>query len=118
MKKIYQSTALPVVAMFLALCGVAIPHNASSAPSQTVGEYIDDSVITASVKTAIFEEKGLSSLKISIETHDGVVLLTGTIDSAENAQFAGRITKQVDGVRRVINELRVETAPEQSAGIY
>ena len=74
---------------------------------QTPGGYVDDAAVTTAVKTKIFEEKGLASLKISVETKNGVVVLTGTANSAENAQLAVAVAKQAHGVKQVVNNLQI-----------
>ncbi len=74
---------------------------------QTAGEYIDDSAVTTAVKADILKEKGLSSLNISVKTQDGIVTLTGTTDTAENSKLAEQVTGKVNGVKKVVNELKV-----------
>ncbi len=90
----------------------------SSNQTQTPGEYIDDSLATTLVKTNILEEKGLSSLRISVTTKDGVVTLSGTIDTAENVELAGKVAKMTNGVKRVVNNLQVGNETLQSADDY
>lgn len=76
--------------------------------SQSAGEYLDDTGITAAVKGKIFATKNLSSLAISVDTHDGVVTLTGTVTSKDLADRAGRVAARVNGVKRVDNKLLVQ----------
>ena len=52
---------------------------ASTAKHEGTGEYVDDTVITAKVKAEIFEEKGLKSAEINVETFKGVVQLSGFV---------------------------------------
>lgn len=70
---------------------------------------IDDTVITTSVKTAVLAEPGLSALKIDVDTKNGVVTLTGTVDSAELKTRATQIAQNTNGVRSVIDNLAVKT---------
>lgn len=114
MKKIHISALFSV----LAIATTQEAKAATSKQSQTAGEYIDDSVVTAGVKSKIFEEKGLSSLNISVKTQDGVVTLSGTTDTAEHSQLAERVAKLVNGVKRVVNDLQVDGKKTQSAGEY
>ena len=76
--------------------------------SQSVGEYLDDAGITAAVKSELLKEKGLSSFKISADTIDGVVTLTGNVKSRELADKAGDLAERVKGVKRVDNKLLVQ----------
>ncbi len=87
-------------------------------PPQTTGEYIDDSAITAAVKADILKEKGLSSMSISVKTKDGIVTLSGKVDSVEHVALAERVAKQANSVKKVVNELQVEGKTSQSAGEY
>lgn len=66
---------------------------------------MNDSEITAKVKAAIFAEPGLKTLQISVETLEGVVTLTGSVDSPQNADRAGGLAGAVGGVNRVENRL-------------
>ena len=45
------------------------------------GEYVDDSVITTKVKTAIFNDSTLKVNEINVETFKGVVQLSGFVRS-------------------------------------
>lgn len=56
--------------------------------AETAGDYIDDSVITTKIKTAILNDPLLKSSQIEVTTVQGVVTLTGTVDSE---QIVGRV---------------------------
>lgn len=73
--------------------------------SNSVGEYIDDTLITTKVKGKILAEAGLSSFSISVETNQGIVTLRGDVDKHETASLAERVAKMVNGVKRVDNRL-------------
>ncbi len=73
----------------------------------TIGSYLDDTAVTASVKTAILTQKGLNSLDIRVETQNGVVRLDGRVDHAAQSALAERVTEDVKGVRKVENRLHV-----------
>jgi hyperosmotically inducible protein len=73
------------------------------------GVAIDDTVITTSVKTAVLAEPGLSTLKIEVDTKDGVVTLSGTVASTELKSRATQIAQNTSGVRSVIDNLAVKT---------
>lgn len=72
---------------------------------ESVGEYVDDGVITTRVKAAIFDELALKTFQINVTTFQGVVQLSGFVDSAENARRAGEIARNVKGVKDVKNDL-------------
>lgn len=69
------------------------------------GVALDDTGITAKVKAAIFAEPGLKTLQISVDTVKGVVVLTGSVDTAANSDRAKGLAAAVAGVREVDNRL-------------
>lgn len=68
---------------------------------------LDDTEITARVKAAILAEPGLRSLQISVETHGGIVTLTGSVDSPATFDKVAAMALAVKGVKDVRNELVV-----------
>lgn len=79
------------------------------AGDRTTGQYVDDKTLTAKVKAALAENKTAHSLKIDVEVNRGVVSLGGHVDSEAERKAAENATAQVDGVKRVINNLEVRT---------
>lgn len=75
---------------------------------ESAGQVVDDSVITTRVKAAIFDEMALKTLQISVKTYQGVVQLSGFVDSAGNANKAEMIARNVQGVKEVRNDLIVK----------
>jgi hyperosmotically inducible periplasmic protein len=79
--------------------------------SATTGEYIDDSVITLKVKAAILNDpmfKGSQS-QISVTTLNGVVKLSGTVDSEPSIGRAIKLAGSQSNVKSVETELTVNT---------
>ena len=76
--------------------------------SEKAGVAIDDAEITAKVKAAIFAEPGLKTLQISVDTVNGVVALTGSVDSQANSDRAEALAGAVAGVSRVENRLALK----------
>ena len=68
---------------------------------------ISDSTITSKIKSKYLLEKGIKSFKVSVETKDGIVVLSGFVDSAEVKANAERIARSVNGVKSVSNGLVV-----------
>jgi len=81
---------------------------ASTAKTEGTGEYIDDTVITTKVKTAIFEQPTLKSAEINVETFKGVVQLSGFVSSQDNANLAVATARGVKGVSSVKNDMRLK----------
>ena len=72
----------------------------------TVG--INDAEITAKVKAAIFAEPGLKTLQISVDTINGVVTLSGSVDTQQNSDTARALASAVSGVHEVENHLMIK----------
>ena len=81
---------------------------ASTAKSESTGQYVDDTAITAKVKAAIFEQPTLKSAEINVETFKGVVQLSGFVTSQENVNTAMATARTVNGVSSVKNDMRVK----------
>jgi hyperosmotically inducible protein len=74
----------------------------------TVGTKIDDSVVTAKVKTALMRTDELKSTDISVVTNKGDVQLSGFVDNEQQRTRAAEIAQQVDGVKAVSNQLSIK----------
>ena len=74
---------------------------------QTMGETIDDSYITGAVKTQLASDKVVSLTRVEVETNNGVVYLTGQVETAEQRSRIGSLASQVKGVKKVVNNLQV-----------
>ena len=74
---------------------------------QTMGETIDDSYITGAVKTQLASDKMVSLTRVEVETNNGVVYLTGQVQTAEQKSRIGSLASQVKGVKKVVNNLQV-----------
>jgi osmotically-inducible protein OsmY len=81
---------------------------ASTQKHETAGQYVDDSVITTRVKSAIYSEATLKTLQISVKTEQGVVRLSGYVDSAQSISKAGEVARGVSNVASVRNDLIVK----------
>jgi len=81
---------------------------ASTPTSEGTGQYLDSSMITAKVKTALLNEPGLKSTKIHVTTFKGEVRLSGFVDSQANMDKAVKIARGVKGVTAVNNDLKLK----------
>jgi hyperosmotically inducible protein len=75
--------------------------------SKIAGEYIDDSVITTKVKTAILNELMLNASHIEVTTENGVVTLSGTVDSKPMIGRALELANSQNNVKSVKTNLIV-----------
>jgi c(7)-type cytochrome triheme protein len=81
---------------------------AAASKKESVGEYVDDAVITTKVKAAIMEEPSLKSAEINVETHKGTVQLSGFVGSRADINKAVVVAKGVKGVKSVKNDMIVK----------
>ena len=99
----------PMVCSFLVLLMMAaIAGCAGNRTQQSTGEYVDDSAITAKVKTAVLQDPSLKVFEIGVETFKGVVQLSGFVNSAETVNRATQVASSVGGVTSVKNDLIVK----------
>lgn len=86
----------------------ALSGCAGSATRESTGGYIDDTVITAKVKSALLTDKTVRSTEIGVETFKGRVQLSGFVSSESVANRAVEVTRAVRGVRVVENDMKVK----------
>ena len=77
------------------------------APDRTVGEAFDDAGITMSVKSRLLDDPLVKGLQIDVDTRNGVVFLTGSVDTDEERQKAIQLAKGTMGVRDVQANLTI-----------
>jgi len=78
--------------------------------AQSTGEYIDDSVITTKVKAAILNDPILNMSHIEVTTVNGVVKLSGTVDSEPVIGRAMELASSQKNVKSVQTDLLVSPA--------
>lgn len=76
--------------------------------STTVKGYAGDTATTSEVKAKLLADDIVPSRKVKVETTDGVVQLSGTVDSQAQSDRAESIAKAVDGVKSVKNDLKTQ----------
>jgi hyperosmotically inducible protein len=77
---------------------------------EKVGQDFSDTGITASVMALYVKDTTLNIFKINVETTNGVVTLSGTVDTQEEYQKAVSLAQSVDGVKAVnYSQLKVKS---------
>ena len=74
---------------------------------QTVGAYVDDSAITAEVKSNMAADREVAASSISVETLNGVIQLSGFAKSQAEKDRAASIARAGKGVKGVRNDIIV-----------
>jgi BON domain len=107
------------VALILAAAGLTACYGRNTDLAERAGRKLDqatqdseqaisDAAITSRIEAAILAKRGLKMTLISVETTNGVVMLTGTVISRKNSRRVGAIASGMRGVRRVNNQLKVD----------
>ena len=97
-----------IAAALSAFLAVSVVGCASTSKSEGTGEYVDDAVLTTKVKAAIFNEPGLKSFEINVETYKGVVQLSGFVSSQADINKAVDVARSVKGVVSVKNNMKLK----------
>jgi hyperosmotically inducible protein len=79
----------------------------ADAKADDLGDATKDAALTAAVKTKFLADTKVSGLKIDVDTSKGVVTLSGTVPTADERTHAIAIAKETDGVKSVVNKLKV-----------
>jgi hyperosmotically inducible protein len=77
--------------------------------NESTGDVMDDSMLTAKVKTALITSPETKAHQINVETKQGVVQMSGFVDTAAAKAAATTVAKSVTGVKGVKNELSVKS---------
>ena len=83
-----------------------------------VGNFMDDSAITAKVKAALVDHESIKSTDISVKTDQKVVTLSGFVESQAQAEAAVTVAKGVEGVTSVSDKLHVRDSKSDSVKGY
>ncbi len=76
---------------------------------QKVSQVVSDSVITTKAKAKLLADESFKSLKISVETFRGVVILSGFVSDERLKEQAEAVVTSIDGVKSVKNGLVVKS---------
>jgi len=75
---------------------------------ETTKQIVEDTAVTAKVRTALLAEKDVKSADIAVETFQGNVILRGTVPDRSQVELAGKVAQSVDGAKAVDNRLTVK----------
>ena len=103
MKNLKLASTLIAALMLTSVVGCA-----TNAKTESVGQYVDDSVITTGVKAAILNEPTLKVSEINVETYKGVVQLSGFVAAQDSIAKAASVARTVKGVQSVKNDIRMK----------
>lgn len=68
-----------------------------------------DVAVTTRVKANLAANQGLASFSIHVTTTNGIVTLSGKVDSDAARKLAGQVAGKTEGVRVVVNEIAIKS---------
>lgn len=125
----FSKTLLTVVLGSMLVSGAAFAQSETANTAESagqkidsslnkVGNFMDDSAITAKVKAALVDDETVKSADISVKTDNKVVTLSGFVASQAEAEKAVSLAKAVEGVTSVSDKLHVKDEKTQSVSGY
>lgn len=92
--------SIPVLLLCLSAC-------ASSPKLESNGEFFNNSMITAKIKSKLVDDPATGLFRIQVNSTRGIVQLQGIVNTPDEKQRAEVIAYSVAGVKKVDNGLRV-----------
>ena len=83
--------------------------------TNTAASAVDNAALTTKVKAALLADELVKGTQINVDSNNGVVTLSGAVDSPAHMQKAEQIAKGVSGVTRVQNNLNAPTTTTTSS---
>lgn len=100
-------TGFSTLAIFFMTCALALGL-AACAPEQqrrSMGTILDDQTLETRAIDRVYSQKQFDDDDhIKVEVHNGTLLLAGETKSEENKALATRLTSEIKGIERVVNE--------------
>lgn len=106
--KIFYIVSHCLILGLVTILSVTLSGCSSSPTQSSTGQFIDDSAITAKIKTKLLDDPQVRGTAISVETFKGTVQLSGFANSKEEISHAESLAKSVDGVRAVRNNITLK----------
>lgn len=95
--------ALPVL-----MLAAAVLVGCQAMTGRTAGQTVDDATVTAAVKSKLVADRAANLTRVDVDTTNGTVYLNGVVETPEQKARAEALARQVQGVRKVVNNLQVQ----------
>jgi hyperosmotically inducible protein len=79
-----------------------------SMTGKTTGETVSDASISTAVQSKLTADRVSNFTRVDVDTERGVVSLTGVVQSADQKAHAAELARQVNGVKKVNNNLQIQ----------
>jgi osmotically-inducible protein OsmY len=83
---------------------------------ETIGDTLDDAWIHTKIVAKLIADSDTPERKINVDVVNNVVTLRGQVDTAQAKTDAEKIAKETEGVKSVVNQLKVAPAAKGKAG--
>jgi osmotically-inducible protein OsmY len=100
-KFVYSTLLTSIVFLSVPVFQVACRSHTSTSTQ------ISDASITTSVKTKLIDSSKVKAGDIDVNTEEGTVYLVGRVGTAAERTEAERLAWTCDGVRKVVNDIKV-----------
>jgi len=97
-----------VIGVMIVMAFVTLAGCAGSETSRSTGTYLDDKTISTKVEAQLAADSITQAIQVDVETYDGVVQLSGFVNSEKMRQRAVEIARGVEGVKKVINNIELK----------
>lgn len=91
-----------------AIVGTAGAAALTSVQDKTLGEAVDDATTSNEIKAKLLNESGAKFAEVDVEVSNGLVLLSGRVNAAEDRTFAEGVAWSSSRTVDVANEIRIE----------
>lgn len=108
---VIRTTLAGIMSLAIVGCNSPTQSTGPASPSTSVGTEIDDTVITAAIKSAFISTPEVKSLDLQVETRKGEVQLSGFVDSQGQIDRATAVAQNVSGVKSVQNKMAIKDSP-------
>ena len=98
-------------------CGKTQEDASKSDAAITVGTEIDDSIVTAKIKSKFLADPDIKGFDLKVETRKGDVHLSGFVDNQAQIDRVIMITHSIEGVKNVNNQMSLKSDRETSMGV-
>lgn len=100
----FRGLSVLAVAALVAVTSVGC----QSTMGKSAGDTMSDAQISTSVQSKLTADRVSNFTRVDVDTERGVVNLSGIVQSAEQKARAAEVARQVNGVKRVNNNLQVQ----------
>ena len=105
-----QKSAGIILSCALLACLGAL-SGCQSTTGKTAGQTMNDASISTAVQTKLTSDRLSNFPRINVDTERGVVNLSGVVETEAQRARVERLTRQVEGVVRVNNNVQIENRP-------